>query len=57
MGMPQRIEIEEMEIQSIRLRFIERDCPKCEAVLIHNDYEQCDECLNCGYIDCGDDDN
>jgi ribosomal protein S27AE len=51
----QRIEIEEVEILDIRLKLIERDCPKCDAVLIRNDNEQCYECLNCGYIDCGDD--
>lgn len=53
----QKIEIEEVIIQNIRLKLIERDCPKCDAVLEHNNHEQCFECLNCGYIDCGDDDD
>jgi len=39
----------------IRLKTTERECPKCEAVLVLNENEQCFECLNCGYIDCGDD--
>ena len=51
----ERIVIEEPEIVTIRLKLTERDCPGCEAVLIHNDNEQCYECLNCGYIDCGED--
>ena len=52
----ERIFIEETEVVSIRLKLTERECPNCEAVLLHNDNEQCYECLNCGYIDCGDDD-
>lgn len=56
MGQPQRIEIEEEFVYNIRLRLIEKDCPKCDAVLEHNHNEQCYECLNCGYIDCGDED-
>lgn len=39
-----------------RLISTERDCPRCEAVLILNDHEQCYECWSCGYIDCGDED-
>ena len=54
MAQPLRIEIEEFVIEDIRLRWIETDCPKCDAVLVHNSAEQCYECLNCGYIDCGD---
>lgn len=54
MALPARIEIEEEVIEIIRLRSTERDCPQCDAVLEHNDNEQCYECLNCGYIDCGD---
>ncbi len=50
-----RVEIEQIPIENIRLKLTERDCPKCDAVLIHNNNEQCFECLNCGYIDCGDD--
>lgn len=52
-----KIEFEEVVIPNIRLKLIERDCPKCEAVLEHNNNEQCYECLNCGYIDCEDDDD
>jgi ribosomal protein S27AE len=40
----------------IKLKSTERDCPRCEHVLYQNNKEQCYECLNCGYIDCGDDD-
>jgi ribosomal protein S27AE len=40
----------------IFVKTTERDCPRCEAVLILNDNEQCYECLNCGYIDCGNED-
>ncbi|WP_018611162.1 hypothetical protein [Segetibacter koreensis] len=54
MPQPERIEIEEVVIEQIRLKLTERDCPRCDAVLVHNDYELCYECLNCGYIDCGD---
>lgn len=57
MAQPQRIEIEEMPVEIIRVKSTERDCPACEALLIHNKNEQCYECLNCGYIDCGDEDN
>lgn len=39
--------------KNARVKLSERDCPRCEAVLIHNNNEQCYECLNCGYIDCG----
>lgn len=49
----EKTEVEETEILSIRIKFSERDCPRCEAILIHNNNEQCFECLNCGYIDCG----
>ena len=51
------IEFEEFPTPNIRLKLTERDCPKCEAVLIHNNSELCFECLNCGYIDCGNDDD
>lgn len=50
----EKIEVAQKTIQSIRIKLTERDCPRCEAVLIHNNNEQCFECLNCGYIDCGD---
>ena len=53
MAQPQRIEIEEV-IEPIRLRSTQRDCPRCDAVLILNNHEQCYECDSCGYIDCGD---
>jgi ribosomal protein S27AE len=54
MTSPEKIEIEQMPLQNIRVKLTERDCPRCEAILIHNNNEQCFECLNCGYIDCGD---
>ncbi|MEJ7684518.1 MAG: hypothetical protein WKG06_43055 [Segetibacter sp.] len=57
MTKPQKIEIEKVNIQNNWLKLTERDCPRCEAVLIHNNNEECYECLNCGYIDCGDDNN
>ncbi|MDQ6813381.1 MAG: hypothetical protein M3040_06585 [Bacteroidota bacterium] len=41
---------------SVRTKATERECPRCQAVLVLNDNEQCYECLNCGYIDCGEDD-
>ena len=47
---------EELSINGIRTKPIERDCPRCDNVLVLNENEQCFECLNCGYIDCGDDD-
>lgn len=50
------IEVEQITIEGIRLKSNERGCPRCEAVLILNENEQCFECSNCGYIDCGDDD-
>ena len=49
----ERVEIE-MPAETIRIKLTERDCPRCDAVLIENANEQCHECLNCGYIDCGD---
>ena len=39
-----------------KLTFSEKDCPKCHYVIIKNEKEDCYECLNCGYIDCGFDD-
>ncbi len=36
-------------------KIIERDCPRCEAILVVNEKEECIECPKCGYIDCGDD--
>ena len=56
MGLPEKALIEEVPVQYIRLKFTERDCPRCDAVLFHNNKELCYECDNCGYIDCGDDD-
>jgi ribosomal protein S27AE len=54
MAQPQRIEIEQDIFPEIRMKSTERECPRCDAMLEHNDNEQCYECLNCGYIDCGD---
>ncbi len=54
MGKHEIIEIEQVVIQQIRIKSTERDCPRCHAVLIHNNNELCYECLHCGYIDCGD---
>lgn len=45
---------QEIKLQ-IRVKTTERGCPRCETVLVLNNNEQCYECLNCGYIDCGDD--
>lgn len=53
----EKAEIEETGIKNIRIKLTERDCPRCEAVLIHNNNEQCYECVNCGYIDCGENKN
>lgn len=49
-------EVEPKNEVSIRIRTTENECPRCEAVLVLNDNEQCYECLHCGYIDCGDND-
>ena len=54
MSVEEKTETEQLPAESVRVKLIERDCPRCDAVLIHNDNEQCHECLNCGYIDCGD---
>jgi len=51
----EKTETDEKPDMAARVKLTERDCPRCEAVLIHNNNEQCYECLNCGYIDCGDD--
>ena len=56
MVIPEKPEIEQVSNQYMRVKLTERDCPRCHAILVHNDNEQCYECLNCGYIDCGDDD-
>ena len=45
---------EGLNIPAVKTKSTERDCPRCDAVLVLNDNEQCYECLNCGYIDCGD---
>jgi transposase len=55
MDIPEKAESEHVSSQYIRSKLTERDCPRCDAILLHNDNEQCYECLNCGYIDCGDD--
>jgi ribosomal protein S27AE len=57
MGQVAKIEIEETVVEEIRLRIVEKDCPKCDSVLSHNQNEQCYECDQCGYIDCGEDNN
>lgn len=49
------IEVENVTCLAVRVKTTERECPRCEAVLVLNDNEQCYECLNCGYIDCGED--
>ena len=56
MVIPEKPEIEQVSNQYIRVKLTERDCPRCDAIVVHNDNEQCYECLKCGYIDCGDDD-
>ncbi len=43
------------EIPHPKLKSTERACPRCSSVLYQNEKEECCECLNCGYIDCGDD--
>jgi ribosomal protein S27AE len=48
-------EVELSTTGTIRKKPTERECPRCEAVLVHNDNEQCYECNNCGFIDCGED--
>lgn len=54
MTIEEKTETEQLSADSLWVKLTERDCPRCDAVLIHNDNEQCHECLNCGYIDCGD---
>ena len=52
-------EVAELDLvteMSVRIKSTERECPRCEAVLVLNDNEQCYECHQCGYIDCGEDD-
>ena len=56
MDIPEKAESEYVSSQYIRSKLTERDCPRCDAIVVHNESEQCYECLNCGYIDCGDDD-
>lgn len=51
-----QVEIEPVNNQQVRIKLTERDCPRCDAVLIENENEKCYECINCGYIDCGNDD-
>ena len=46
----------ETESEKPRLRPVERHCPRCNELLVINEQEECIECLNCGYIDCGDED-
>jgi ribosomal protein S27AE len=50
------VEVESDVTLRVRIKTTERECPRCEAVLVLNDHEQCYECHNCGYIDCGEDD-
>ncbi len=54
MAQAERIEIQQVSIQQVSLKSTERDCPRCDAVKIHNNNEICNQCLNSGYIDCGD---
>jgi transposase len=37
-----------------RTKITERDCPRCNYVIVQNEKEECYECENCGYVDCGD---
>lgn len=46
----------DLEVLTIA-RSIERHCPRCYSQLVKNDNEDCYECLNCGYIECGGDKN
>lgn len=55
MKQPTTVEIQPVINLTIHIKSTERECPRCEAVLVLNDNEQCYECLNCGYIDCGED--
>lgn len=55
MAKQKETEAEQTGVQNIVIRLTERDCPRCDAVLIHNNNEQCYECVNCGYIHCGSD--
>jgi ribosomal protein S27AE len=36
-----------------RFTLVERDCPRCDSVIMENEKEGCYECIQCGYIDCG----
>lgn len=57
MQLLQFIEVEEeVIVEEVRLKSSERECRMCEAVLVLNEKEQCYECLDCGYIDCGEED-
>jgi ribosomal protein S27AE len=47
------VEAKPVMTSQIRVKTTERNCPNCDAVLVLNDNEQCYECFNCGYIDCG----
>ena len=42
-------------VTDIRTKPTERECPRCESILVLNNNEQCYECHHCGYIDCGED--
>jgi len=42
------------EVAHPRLKQVERPCIRCGALMIINEKEECTECVNCGYIDCGD---
>lgn len=50
---PVVMEVVRVSSSIIRQKSTERDCPRCDAVLVLNDPEQCYECDKCGYIDCG----
>ena len=46
---------EPLNVATLRTKSTERDCPRCDGIIIINEKEECYECPNCGYIDCGTD--
>ena len=42
------------EVLKPKVKLVERDCPRCDSLIMQNEKEDCYECLKCGYIDCGD---
>jgi ribosomal protein S27AE len=41
------------ETPTPRLKLVERDCPRCDSIIMKDEKDDCYQCVKCGFIDCG----